>query len=296
MSLSCSSKWPSIKLLRRYRDLWLVALLLALPMVFYVSNARAPKARNPIDHLVVRLSAPVQWAVVASLDGVVHVWQQYIALIGVRDENLRLRGEVRALTQSNLEFKEQLQQLYDLQRLMRVRTDLQANNTVHAQIIAASPTALFRSVRIDRGRDDGLRLGAAVLSHDGVVGRIAALGTTSADVMLLIDANSSADVLVQRTRARARVRGRGADKDFALDAEYLGRVADVEPGDVLVTGGLGRTFPKGLPVGKVTGIERRAFGLYQRAIVEPAVNFAQLEQVLVVVPGPDAGGESPVDE
>lgn len=261
-----------------------MALLLALPVVFYVSNARAPKEHTWLDAAVVRLSTPVQWAVVGALDGVTHVWQRYVALIDVRDHNEHLTAEVARLTEENLGLQERLQQLADLQRLMAVRQSSSAGHMVHAQIIAASPSALFRSVRIDRGRDDGLRLGAAVLSHDGVVGRIAALGRTSADVMLLIDANSSADVLVQRTRARARVRGRGADKDFALDAEYLGRMADVEPGDLLVTGGLGRTFPKGLPVGRVTGIERRAFGLYQRAIVEPTVNFARLEQVLVVVP------------
>lgn len=273
--------------MRRYRDVWLAALLLALPVVFYVSNTRAPKDHTWLDAAVVRLSAPVQWTVVASLDSVTGVWQRYIALIDVRDQNEHLHAEVSRLTEDNLALKERLQQLGDLQRLMAVRENLTAATMVHAQIIAASPSALFRSVRIDRGRDDGLKLGAAVLSHDGVVGRIAALGRVSADVMLLIDANSSADVLVQRTRARARVRGRGADRDFALDAEYLGRIADVEPGDLLVTGGLGRTFPKGLPVGRVTGIERRAFGLYQRAIVEPTVNFARLEQVLVVVPTSD---------
>ena len=288
MSLNCSSKWPSIKFLRRYRDVWLVAALLALPVVFYVSNARAPQDYTAFDHVVLRLSTPVQWAVVSSLDGIVGVWQRYVALIDVRDDNERLREEVSRLIEDNLALREQLQQLAHLERLMAVREQYGTGTTVHAQIIAASPSPLFRSVRIDRGRDDGLKLGAAVIGHDGVVGRVAALGRTSADVMLLIDANSSTDVLVQRTRARARVRGRGADRDFALDAEYLGRVADVEPGDLLVTGGLGRTFPKGLPVGRVTGIERRAFGLYQRAIVEPTVNFARLEQVLVVIPGPDA--------
>lgn len=265
-----------------------MAALLALPLIFYVSNARAPQDYTALDHLVVRLSAPVQWAVVSSLDGVAGLWQRYVALIDVRDDNERLQGEVRRLTEDNLALREQLQQLGHLQKLMEVRDQYGAVTMVHAQVIAASPSALFRSVRIDRGRDDGLKLGAAVIGHDGVVGRVAALGRTSADVMLLIDANSSTDVLVQRTRARARVRGRGADRDFALDAEYLGRVADVEPGDLLVTGGLGRTFPKGLPVGRVTGIERRAFGLYQRAIVEPTVDFARLEQVLVVLPGLDA--------
>jgi rod shape-determining protein MreC len=287
MSSNCSSKWPSIKIWQRYHDLLIVLVLLALPVLFFVSNSRAPKDYTLVDQAIVRVSAPIQWLVVRTLDGVSDVWHRYIALIDVRDANLLLHEEVARLTQVNQNLTEQMQQLEALKRLMAVRAQNEGVPMVHAQVIAASPSALFRSIRIDRGRQDGLELGAAVVGHEGVVGRVAALGRTSADVMLLIDANSSADVLVQRTRARARVRGRGADTDFSLDAQYLGRVADVEPGDLLVTGGLGRTFPKGLAVGRVTGIERRAFGLYQRAIVEPSVDFTRLEHVMVVVASSD---------
>ena len=265
--------------------------LLALPYVTYVSNSRHPADHNAIDQLIVAASAPVQAAVVGAIDGVANTFGRYIALMAVRDDNARLKAEVVRLGQANVGLQERLQQLEHLHRLMRVREANPEVIMVHAQIIAASPSALFRSVRINRGRDDGLTLGAAVIGDDGVVGRVAALGRKSSDVMLLIDANSSADVLVQRTRARARVRGRGADNDFSLDAQYLSRVAEVEPGDLLVTGGLGRTFPKGLPVGRVTGVERRAFGLYQRAIIEPSVDFARLEHVMVVVSAVDVAAD-----
>ena len=288
MNSSFSNKSPSIRGLGRFRDLWIVLGLIAAAGVIYISHAREPKEYSLWDQAIVSMSAPVQRGVVAALDGMAQVWHGYIALIDVRKDNERLKDEMARLSENHLALTERIHQLEHVQALIEVQQSVPPEQRVHAEIIAASPSPLFRSVRINRGRDDGLRLGAAVLSHEGVVGRVAALGRTSSDVMLLIDANSSADVLVQRTRARARVRGRGADRDFSLDAEYLGRVADVEPGDLLVTGGLGRTFPKGLPVGRVMGIERRAFGLYQRAIVEPTVNFARLEHVLVVVPGPDA--------
>jgi rod shape-determining protein MreC len=154
---------------------------------------------------------------------------------------------------------------------------------VHAQIIAMSSTPLFRSVRIDRGTNDGVRVGSAVINDRGVVGRVAAVTMQWSDVMLLVDANSSTDVLVQRTRARARVRGFGGDRTIGIQVEYMSRTADVEPGDVLVTSGVGEVFPKGLRVGRVLATETRAFGLYQNATIEPAVDVAKLEDVLVVI-------------
>jgi hypothetical protein len=148
-----------------------------------------------------------------------------------------------------------------------------------------SPSPVFQSVRIDAGRHDGVTLGAAVVNYQGVIGRIAAVGEFHSDVMLLVDGNSSMDVLVQRTRARARVRGFGDDNHLGVEVQYFARTADVEPGDVLVTSGLGDVFPKGLRVGRVVSVERRAFGLYQHASVVPSVDFARLEMAMVILDG-----------
>jgi len=90
-------------------------------------------------------------------------------------------------------------------------------------------------------------------------------------------------VVVQRTRALARVRGYGGDKRAELDIEYLERTADVEPGDILVTSGLGTIFPRGLEVGEITMVERGTFGLYQQVDIRPSTNFAELETVMVLV-------------
>ena len=158
---------------------------------------------------------------------------------------------------------------------------------LYARVVATSPTPLFRSLRLDRGAKDGIKVGAAVINQDGVIGRVAAVSDGWADAMLIVDANSSTDVLVQRTRARARVRGTGSDTHLGVQVEYLARSADVEPGDVLITSGTGTTFPKGLRVGTVMSVGRGAFGLYQNAQVEPSVDLGRVESVLVVVGGFD---------
>ena len=86
----------------------------------------------------------------------------------------------------------------------------------------------------------------------------------------------------------ARVRGRGHDVRAQLEIEYLERTADVQPGDILVTSGLGQVFPKGLEVGEISATERGAHGLYQTVDIRPAANFTRLETVMVLVPNRSA--------
>ena len=260
-------------------------ILLFLPFVFYVSNSKSARDYNIADRAVILISSPAQWLVVNALDTVSHLSHEYVHLVDVQRDNDRLLAE-NARLKSDLAGR--VEQQHENERL-RLLVGLRERSTdvkmVFAQVIATSSTPLFRSLRIDRGSKDGIELGAAVVSHEGVVGRIAALSEYYADVMLLVDSNSSTDVLVQRTRARARVRGQGGDEGLGIDVQYLARTADVEPGDVLITSGLGKVFPKGLQVGHVISIERRAFGLYQRAIVSPSVDFSRIEALMVILKG-----------
>ena len=218
---------------------------------------------------MVFVSAPAQWLTVTVLDGVSRAWSHYIYLVGVveendglRKDNAELRVEVQRREEHRLE-NERLRRLIGLkERAPLVKVEV-------ARVIATSPTPLFRSIRVDRGSDHGVTLGAAVVNQDGVVGRVAAVSGGTADVMLVVDANSSLDVLVQRTRARARVRGGGGDSSMGIEVEYLGRTEEVAPGDILISSGTGPVFPKGLRVGTIMSVERGAFGLYQLATAEP---------------------------
>lgn len=258
-------------------------MLLALPFVFYVSNAKDPREHNVVDRVVVFLSAPIQWLTTVTVEGVWSMWDHYVALVGVQEENYRLREQNARLTSELAIREEQRLENERLRLLLGLKDRAPEVLTLHARIVATSPTPLFRSIRIDRGADDGVRIGSAVISHHGVIGRVAALTDGWADVMLLVDSNSSTDVLVQRTRARARVRGTGSDVHLGIAVEFLARSADVEPGDILITSGTGDVFPKGLKVGTVMSVERGAFGLYQRAAVEPSVDFGRLESAMVIV-------------
>ncbi|MCK5688099.1 rod shape-determining protein MreC, partial [Myxococcota bacterium] len=257
-------------------------LLLALPFLFYLANTKEPADHNFLDRAIVRVSAPVQWIITVSMGGVSDVWHHYFALVGVQEENARLHmqnAELRAELNTRAEDKAENERL---RRMLRLRERARGMQVLSARVVAVSPSLLFRSIRVDRGSNDGIELGSAVVTHEGVVGRVAALSGEYSDIMLLADANSSLDVLIQRTRARGRLRGKGVDGVFSVQVDYLERTADVQPGDVLITSGLGTVFPKGLRVGVVTEIDRASYGLFQYAEIKPHVDFTRIEEVMIL--------------
>lgn len=269
--------------LQRYREPALVLVMLVVPLAFYLANSKNEREMNLLDRILVTISSPVQWATSTTLAAVGQFWNGYIFLVGVQQENQKLRTEVANFQLQLTEREEQRLENQRLRFLLGLRERAGETKLVMAHVIAMSPSPLFRSVRIDVGVDQGVQIGNGVMNHQGVVGRVVVATSGYADVLLLIDSNSSTDVLVQRTRARARVRGAGKNND--LYTEYLGRTSDIRPGDILLTSGVGSTFPKGLMIGHVESTESGAFGLYQHATVRPSADFERLEELMVVLSG-----------
>lgn len=261
----------------------MVALFLLLsPFAFYLTYQKEPATFSAVDRALVFVSWPVTRFFGGTIDGVGHIWRHYLALVSVEAENTRLQAHNLYLTGEVIARDEQVLENRRLRALLRLTERAPGVELIASRVIGTAPSPLYRSIRVDQGSDAGVMLGAAVLSAEGVVGRVARVGPGTSDVMLLIDPQSSTDILVQRTRARGRVRGEGPDAEAGLEVQYLARTADVVPGDMLITSGLSTIFAKGLVVGQVTKVERRAFGLYQRARLRPAVDFARLEEVLIV--------------
>jgi rod shape-determining protein MreC len=268
----------------RYRDLLVVGVLWSFSIGLYFANAKDPRDYNGLDRVLMAVSAPVQWVMSSSVMGMSDTWYHYWSLVGVEEHNRRLRADNRELRRELLIRREQALENTRLRRLLHLQQRSSEIHGVVSEVIAISPSPLFRSVRVNRGLSDGVTVGAGVVNDVGIVGRVVGVGGSWADVMLLVDGNCSTDVVVQRTRAQARVRGEGQDGHARLQLEYLERTADIEPGDILVTSGVGEVFPRGMEVGQVTVVNRGEFGLYQTVELSPAVNFAQLETVMILLP------------
>ncbi|RMG18128.1 MAG: rod shape-determining protein MreC [Deltaproteobacteria bacterium] len=269
---------------RRYRELLVVAALLVLPLLLYVSESKEPAARGPLDRALVTLASPIQKAIVYTVEGAQDLWQEYLWLVGVQEENLRLRRKVLRLTALEVRAQELEAENVRLRALLGFRARVQSEAVAAPVIGVGTQPALARTLRLGQGEAAGVRPGDAVVTHAGVVGRVVAVGPGWSDAMLLADPSSAIPVLVARSRARATVRGTG-DLDRAV-LEHALRTDDIQEGDLLVTSGTGGVFPKGIPVGRVTGIERKAYGMFQLAEVIPAVDLARVEEVLILLGSP----------
>lgn len=270
-----------LDLIRRYRELLAVAALLVLPLLLYLSESKPAGERNAFDRGLVTIASPLQKAVVWTVEGAQDVWYGYVDLVHVREQNLRLLRQNMRLAGEATRLTELERENTRLRRLLGFQQTL-AERTVAAPIIAIGGNpSLVRTVRIGQGTHAGVRAGQAVVTPEGVVGRTVAAGPGWADVMLLADPNSAVPVQVSRSRARATVRGTGSLEK--TDLEHALRTDDIAEGDLLVTAGTGGIYPKGLPVARVTKVERKRYGMFQTATATPVVDLSKIEEVLVVV-------------
>jgi rod shape-determining protein MreC len=287
---------------KRYRDLAIVAVLLAVPFFVLKANMKSPENQGPMDRAVSRMSAPVQIAAAALARGVGDVWNDYVYLVEVKRDaerlsydNARLREQVHALEQAQVENRQ-------LRRLLQLK-DATSGETVTAQVVGKDFTEFFRVTRIvlDTGARD-VRAHMPVISPDGVVGAVLHVAQDAVDVQLAVDAAFGVDVEDERTHARGFVRGTGDPARYGCKVEMVDSRDEVEIGDLLVTSGKGRWFPRGIPVARVTKVIKRELGRDQDVDAAPTVDFSRLDAVLVLVsapgdelsaPGP-AGGPSPL--
>jgi rod shape-determining protein MreC len=233
------------------------------------------------------------------------VWQDYVYLVDVKEENDRLRAENARLEEESRRLRAEALENRRLRSLLQLRERI-GGELIGAQVIGRDVSRFFRvtRVRIDRGERDHVRPGMPVITAEGLVGQIRRSWGRYSDVLLTVDRTSAIDVVIQRTGARGMLRGTGEDDRYLAHIQYLRREDDIRVGDLVHTSGLGQRFPASILVGRVTRIVRREFGLYQEAEITPAVNFSSLDEVLILTEGSrerslvertgdDEGGEEP---
>ena len=266
------------ELFRRFHYV-LTYLFLALLCVIAMTSQKRPAGLGVGSQLLVELTLPLQQMVTLPVRELRALWGDYISLVHVREQNEQLRSELARVKEENLQYREAIVASERFQRLSGFRAQHEVP-MVPANVVAQDLSAWFQSVVIDRGSTSGIRPGMPVITDSGVVGVVSGTTPRAAKVLLISDPQSRVDAYVQRTRARGTVRG-AADHD--CDFEHVLREEDVQPGDLLLTSGLGAVYPKGLVVGTVSSVKKRPWGLFQVVGIEPAVDFRQLEEVFVIL-------------
>lgn len=222
---------------------------------------------------IARLPLALLVSVKHEFDAVIFYRRNYVENDSLRKENSGLK---RSLLEANEVYLEnnRLRELLSFKRKAGYRL-------IPAHAIASSPENLSNTVLIDKGRSSGIRKGLVVVTNLGLVGRVTEVTGSLAKVTLLSDPGLSVSATVQRSRQEGLISG---GLNNSLQMKYLPQDADIRVSDVIITSGLTEIFPKGIFIGTVTEIGEDLSGLSRYAVVKPAVNLSNLEEVLVIVP------------
>ncbi len=200
-------------------------------------------------------------------------------LTRLRQRNTELEVENASLQAEIIDLKQQISETRILSALVDFARVKPENRYVAATVIGRDTSPFLQYVIINRGSDDGLRRGMPVVTQQGLTGRIAAVTSGAARVQLITDAASSINISLETAGVQAILLG-SATGDISLDMIPQG--VTVKTGDLVLTSGLGGNYPTNILIGQITSIRSRDNDLFQRASVQPVVDFSKLEILLVI--------------
>ena len=204
-------------------------------------------------------------------------WHDYLYLRGLRKQNADLQAELDRMRIQQARLSEDAAQAHRLQALLQFKEQF-ISQTIAAQVIGTSGSELSRVLTIDKGANDGLKPDMAVTTPDGVVGKVLQVFRHSATVLEIGDQSSGVGAILEKSRLQGIVKGSASGEISLL---YVMSDEKVEPGERVLTSGGDRIFPKGLPIGTVTGISPGR-DLFLNIRVKPSAELARVEEVLVI--------------
>ncbi len=223
------------------------------------------------------LSIPLE--AFSSLDrGMTEIWDGYVSLRGIREENRQLRKELEFVQGQNNQLREAAVATQRLEAILNFKQK-SIPDMVAAQVIGRDATNWYRGIILNKGEQDGVRAEMGVVTPAGVVGRVIKATSSSSVVLLMTDPNNAIAAIVQGTRDEGIVEG---TRNGRARMKYIPLLSTVHPGDRVITSGLTGSFPRGLAIGVMTHIEKEEGDLFRSAELEPEVDMTKLDEVLVV--------------
>jgi rod shape-determining protein MreC len=266
--------------LGRYRN-----LIVLVGVLFAQVLGLAVQVRRPADNEPTRLIRI--WAVgaVTPLEKVLvwvgtstsNVWHNYFYLRGVRAENRNLKQQIERMSLEQVRMSQDADQARRLQALLAFKEQF-ISQTMAAQVIGSSGSEQSRSLYIDKGENDGIRPDMAVITADGIVGKVLHVYSSTSQVLLINDQSSGVGAILEKSRLQGILKGTSAGE---VVLEKVMSDETVPVGEQVLTSGGDGIFPKGLLVGRVTKAGAGS-DLFLNIRVRPAADLSRLEEVLVV--------------
>jgi rod shape-determining protein MreC len=265
-------------IISRHRPLSLLAALILAQVLLLAFQIKRENNVRLVRYWTVQTFTPVERAGTWSFSRIGGLWSGYIGLRNARTENGRLQKELDELRMRNRELESQAAEGQRLASLLNFRTAHPEASMLAAEVIGASADPTSHTLFINRGERDHVRRNLAVITPEGIVGKIVEVFPTSSQVLLINDRDSGVGALFAGTRTHGVVKGSG-DPNPRMD--YIVNDEKVQVGDKILTSGEDHIFPKDLPIGKVESA--KAATPFQAISIAPAARLDRLEDVLVLL-------------
>ena len=280
-------------LMGRYRNVTILAAAIFLQIVGLAIQVKR-QAENQSSRLIrvwaVTAVTPLEKEIVRLQTGTTNVWRNYVYLRGVRQENRELQEKIQDLQLKQVRLTQDAEQAHRLQALLGFKEQFIAQTT-GAQVIGSSGSEQSRIVYLDKGSNQGIKRDMAVISGDGVVGKVILVFGDTSQVLLINDQSSGVGAILEQSRLQGILKGK-ASGELVLDKIMSDE--EVKPGEKVLTSGGDQIFPKGLPIGTVAKVSTG--GQFLQVTLQPAASLNHLEEVLVITQKQEREPESSAGE
>jgi rod shape-determining protein MreC len=269
-------------IIKRHANLSILVAVLFAQILGLAIQIKRPTGETSDGTLLIRqwtvaAITPLEKAFVHTTGFFRNTWNNYFYLRNVRRENEQLRDQIQQMRLEQVRLQQDAAQARRLQTLLAFKEEY-ISETVPAQVIGTSGSEQSRVIYIDRGSDHGLKENMAVITPDGIVGKVLRVFPGTAQVLIISDQTSGVGVILEKSRLQGILKG---SADGTVNVEYIMTDEKVEPGEVVLSSGGDKIFPKGLPIGKVAAVAPGK-NMFLRIRVIPAAELTRLEEVLVI--------------
>jgi rod shape-determining protein MreC len=269
---------PTDVIPRRPTLLFIVVLSLLFVLMSLSNQTRyVGETRTMFERTVMTIFSPVPRFVNWIGSTIQDMHSGYLDMRRAVNENLELRRRLASLTTENLKLRQSEGDLRRLRSLLSYSEQFNMETSM-AQTIMLDTAGRFKSIIIDQGSSDGVQVNDVIANANGLLGRVVLTTNDLAKVQLVTDSNCSVGALVERTRRQGVVRGNGGAAVQMFDIPSL---ADVQPGDRVLTAGIDGVYPRGIPIGTVVRADPGQ-SLFKTVQVKPAVDIGTIEEVIVI--------------
>lgn len=254
--------------------------ILFLSISLYGVSNWSPKNEiiSPFKSVMINITASLQSGL-NSVRGNIHQGlENYLLNVNASQENFHLKKKISLLENDLFEKEEIGKENERLRTLMSYEKDAIESKIV-AKVVSWNSSSEFRVLRINKGAKHGITIQSPVVTSNGLVGYIYRLTNNFSDVLTIEDSNNHVDGQLERTRGQGVLEGTA---DGKIIFKYIPKSEPVIVHDLVITSGLGNTYPKGIRVGTVSKIEKDSYGVTQFIEIRPSVSFDKLEEVIVL--------------